>query len=91
MPAHHGHHGDVEAAQPCASIQADCCDQLEANVGDRSAQLKIKSVFEQPALVADIAPWLDTISIDRHVSSTGPPPPQAASPPLHVLHCVYLK
>lgn len=91
MSAHHGHHGQDIAVNPCASMQSDCCDLGVSNFSSRGSELKIKDVFEQPALVADIAPWLDTISVDRPVSSTGPPPPLAASPPLHVLHCVYLK
>ena len=89
--AHHGHHQQKEAAQPCASMQSDCCDQETSNVGPRGSDLKAKGFSEQPALVAEISPWLDARSIDRPVSATGPPLPVAASPPLHVLHCVYLK
>lgn len=91
MAAHHGHHGDAEAAQPCATMQSDCCDQPEANVGERNAQLKIKNVFEQPALVSVEAPWLSRVAVAQAVFATGPPPPLAASPPLHLLHCVFLK
>lgn len=91
MSAHHGHHGQMEAAQPCATMQPDCCDQEATSVGPRGADLKVKGLADQPALITEIAPWLDTRSIDRPVSATGPPVPIATSPPIHVLNCVYLK
>ena len=91
MPAHHGHHGPAEATKPCASMQSDCCDELPSNVGPRDLDQKVRDLPDQPAVIAELAPWLDTIPIARPLSATGPPAPVAASPPLHVLHCVYLK
>ena len=91
MSAHHGHHAQKEAAQPCASMQSDCCDELTSSVAPREHENKARDVSDQPAVIAEIAPWLDTIPVARPVSATGPPAPVAASPPLHVLNCVYLK
>ena len=91
MSAHHGHHGQAEATQPCATMQPDCCDEETSSVGPRGADLKVKGFAEQPALITETAPWLVTSSIDRPVSATGPPAPVATSPPIHVLNCVYLK
>ena len=91
MSAHRGHHGEKEATQPCAAMQSDCCDELPSNVGPRDADKKVRDFADQPAVIAEQSAWLDTITTGRPVSATGPPAPVAASPPLHVLHCVYLK
>lgn len=93
MAAHHGHHGSRdhgEAENPCASMQPECCDLDEANVNARPSQAKVKDQGEQPVAVIAAAPWLDTIKFEFPVFTTGPPVPAAASPPIHLLNCVFL-
>lgn len=93
MAAHHGHHGEQEdskATNPCASMQSDCCELDEVNLNARASQLKAKDAVEQPAAISVGAPWLEAPEFEIPVYTTGPPVPVAASPPIHLLNCVFL-
>lgn len=90
MAMHHGHDAAADQA-PCASMQVQCGDISEFSVDGRNGQLKIKDVVELP--IANTSDLVDPVSvICRHsYSLTDPPLLAGTSPPLHVLHCVYLK
>jgi hypothetical protein len=87
---HHGH-GDASAAPPCASLDSDCGQLDEFNIDGRSGQLEVLDGGEQPVLVAFENPQLACNSHTIVPRATGPPFHAAASPPLHLLNCVFLK
>ena len=90
MVAHHGHEMP-KAETPCASMQAQCGELDDVSFDGRSGQLKIKDTVELPvAILPDLAAPAVTVAERCHFP-TGPPPHAGLSPPLHVLHCVYLK
>ena len=72
-------------------MQAQCGELEDASVDGRAGQLKIKDLGDTPAAIVDRLPRHE-LGHDRvAVLSTGPPVAAGASPPLHVLNCVYLK
>lgn len=89
MASHHGHI-EAQAEPPCASVQAECCDLVDASVDTRGGKLKVKPASE---VVLATAPAIFELplrtSAQRHVTSD-PPDIAGSSPPLHVLFCVYL-
>ena len=84
--AHHGHH-EAEPMPDCLSMPSDCCDLEAAAVDKRSG--KFDGQYDLPAMSTASA-WssLQKVRVPRH--ATRPPDPGNYSPPLHVLHCVYL-
>ena len=88
MEMHHGSH-EPQAESPCASMQVQCGEVDEFSVDGRS-KLKAKDLVDPTAILsheytelADRTPW-------KIQGSTDPPNCAFGSPPLHVLHCVYL-
>ncbi len=85
--AHHGHH-ESEPMSDCLSMPSDCCD-LEAAAVDKRGS-KFDGQGDLPLIsIASAWPTLHTVRVPRH--DIRPPDPGNHSPPLHVLHCVYLK
>ena len=57
----------------------------------RSGQLKAKDTVELPVAIVHDPATRAVITAERRNFPTGPPRHAGLSPPLHVLHCVYLK
>ena len=90
-------HGDMQGSMdhtmPCADGAADCTIDEDWNHDTRGAKSKLKDV---PAEIpVAIAPQELNAQLYRPTGSSGPtscsPAQAGASPPLHVLYCVYLK
>jgi len=91
MSDHHGH-AMKEVQNPCATIQADCCEHAATTVdnrgADNSAARKAQSdcSVEAPAYAELQAAPRAT----ARIASDPPELPSYAAPPRHVLNCVYL-
>ena len=90
MPAHHGHESS-KAEASCASMQAQCGEPDDVSFDGRSGQLKVKDTVELPIVIAHDPSAPVMMIAKRCHFPTGPPRHRGLSPPLHVLHCVYLK
>jgi len=93
MHEHGGMHGDMVEPMPCADGLTDCSIVDDVNHDARDGQLKLKDTAgDMPAAIAlqEISlPFrapTDTLLRPRYTSGHA-----GASPPLHVLYCVYLK
>lgn len=88
MAGHHGH-AAIKDVSPCVAGDSQC-GAIEDLIDGRAGKLKAKDTVEvTPGPVFDVA----TISWrkpDRQLMTTDPPCFAGGSPPLHVLHCVYL-
>ncbi len=88
MAGHHamaGEHDHHEASGSCAESQ--CCDVVEATLETRTGKFT-----QLPDIVAASTPSIAELAPRplRHSTSLDPPDTPGASPPLHVLYCVYL-
>lgn len=72
-------------------MQAQCGELDDVSFDGRSGQLKVKDTVELPLLIVHDPAAPAVIMDDRCNLPTGPPRHAGLSPPLHVLHCVYLK
>lgn len=89
MAMHHGS-AEAKAKPPCASMQAQCGELDDFSVDGRSGQLKAKDVVDLTAILSHEYTELADQSLWLARGSTDPPDDPFGSPPLHVLHCVYL-
>ena len=90
MASHHGH-GEVDAKPSCATAQLECCDLAAVSSDARGSNLQIKPTSDVVFITVSVTAVLPArASMQRHVASD-PPDISGASPPLHVLYCVYLK
>ncbi|NNF40460.1 MAG: hypothetical protein HKN64_03710 [Woeseiaceae bacterium] len=90
MPAHHGHER-VEAEPSCATAQPQCCDVVAANVDARGVQLQPKPAADLVLATLPAIASLPPRESRHYAACCDPPDPGGASPPRHVLFCVYLK
>jgi len=86
-------HGGMDQKMPCADGAADCTIEEDWSHDARGAKSKLKDV---PAEIpVAIAPQELNVQLYRPAGTAGPPgcslAQAGASPPLHVLYCVYLK
>lgn len=87
---HHGH-AHADAVPSCVSLDSECGQLDEFNIDGRSGKLEPLDGGESPALVGHDNPQLACNSFALAPRATGPPFHAAASPPLHLLNCVFLK
>ena len=90
MASHHGH-SEVQAEPPCASVQAECCDLVDASVDTRGGKLKVKPASDVAFVPAPAMAELPLRTSVQRCALSDPPDIVGSSPPLHVLFCVYLK
>lgn len=90
MAAHHGH-DDTTPEPSCATAQTDCCDAVAASVDARSGKIEFKSAVDIVFVGVPPAEGCERQLGAYSYSSSDPPDIAGSSPPLHVLHCVYLK
>ena len=86
------HEGGDQVSQPevdCLSMQADCCSFVQSSVDNRAGSDKFKK--DTSAVLASPASWPNQQSLQVLQREHRPPDPVYRSPPLHVLHCAYLK
>ena len=93
MQEHGGMHGGMDHEMPCADGMSDCAIIEDLNVDARGDQTKLKDAPGDAAIailphefVAPFPPPADATLLPRFASARS-----GAPPPLHVLHCVYLK
>lgn len=91
MSAHHGHAAE-EAKNPCATLQADCCEVAAATADNRGADNSTarKVQPDNDVLAPAYAQLQAAPRAAACVASDPPDPPAYAAPPRHVLNCVYL-
>ena len=90
MASQHGY-GEVNAKPSCATAQSECFDLAAASIDTRGSNLQVKPTSDVVFIAAPVTAVLSArASVQRHVASD-PPDISGASPPLHVLYCVYLK
>lgn len=93
MQSHDDMHGSIDHEMPCADGMADCAIVEDLNVDARGDQLKLKDAPADTPLA--IAPHELALPFQQPVDATLRPRYASvhagAPPPLHVLHCVYLK
>jgi len=90
---HDGMHGNMDQPTPCADAVSDCAIVEDLNYDGRSGQIKLK---DTPAdIPVAIAPYEFGLQYQNRADTTLQPlyasVHAGAPPPLHVLHCVYLK
>jgi len=89
---HNGVHGDMGHDMPCADDLSDCAIVDALNHDGRSGKIKLD---DAPAdMLLAIAPHELSLPFGQVVSERAPPryaSVHAATPPLNVLYCVYLK
>jgi len=91
--SHHGHAAEsAETENPCAAVQADCCQFAAATVDNRGADSsKARKPQAESCNVAPPYVELQTIPHAAYgIASDPPDPPAYAAPARHVLNCVYL-
>jgi hypothetical protein len=93
MQHHDGMHSDMGRDMPCADADTDCMLDADWNHDGRSGQSKLKDA--QPDVPIAIAAHERALPFSRRANTTLYPRYASvyagAPPPLHVLHCVYLK
>ena len=93
MLEHGGMHGDMGHDMPCADGLADCAIVDDLNYDGRSGKIKLNDSPVDTLLA--IAPYELAVPFRQPASATLHPRYTSvhagAAPPLHVLHCVYLK
>jgi len=93
MHEHGDMHGNMDDKMPCADGMADCMVVDDLTVDARGDQLKLKDAPADTPLA--IALHELTLPFQRPFDATIHPRyatvHAGAPPPLHVLHCVYLK
>ena len=88
MASHHGHAAANEAP-PCASLEAQCGD-IDDVIDSRTGKLKAKDISGFVLAVSSEVAGIDVRGARCVHSAADPPLLAGSSPPLHVLHCVYL-
>lgn len=92
MQGHHDMHAGMDTEMPCADGLSDCNLDPDFNHDGRSGQGQTKDIKGDSSAIAvpmDLVAPFNTVARER-------PPPRTitahlgASPPLHVLYCVYL-
>jgi hypothetical protein len=84
-------HSEVKVQPDCATVQVECCDYAEISVETRGLKLEAKPASE--AVIAS-APPIAVVPVQtsaQRFCTADPPGACGGAPPLHVLHCVYLK
>ena len=79
---------ELAARPPILLIHGEIDD---VSFDGRSGQLKVKDTVELPVAIAPDPAAPTLTAAKRSNYATGPPSIAGVSPPLHVLHCVYLK
>lgn len=87
--AHEGGHQVSQPEVDCLSMQADCCSIVQSSMENRTGTDKFKK--DASAALSNPAPWPNLQTIPVQQPEFHPPDRRYRSPPLHVLHCVYLK
>jgi len=90
MESHHGH-GDAASKPSCATVQAGCCDTVEASVDARGSKPEFKPASEVVFITAPTIAEVPTSTAGLTGYACDPPDTSGSSPPRHVLFCVYLK
>lgn len=86
------HEDGHQVSQPevnCLSMQADCCSFVQSTVDNRAGTDKFKK--DTSAAISSLASWPNQQSSQVLQREHRPPDPGYRTPPLHILHCVYLK
>jgi len=93
VQAMHGHHGhaEVSEAPACSSVETECCDSIVASIESRGQQDADDLQPDSPALPCDYTDLAVAMPAAVDDLLPRPPDPPGASPPRHVLFCVYLK
>jgi len=93
MQGHGDMHGDMDHEMPCDDGLSDCAIVENLNVDARGDQLKVKDAPSDVAIAIvphELVPLFpapaDATLLPRYASVHS-----GAPPPIHVLHCVYLK
>ena len=89
MAGHHGHKAE-EPQVSCAALEAQCGEYGNISV-DARGQLKLDDDGQPDASIVDTAPPAEFVRQAVADCATGPPLIAAASPPIHLLNCVFLK
>lgn len=89
MRGHHGHVAD-EPQISCAALEAQCGDYGDISV-DARGQVKLDDGGEPAVAIIDTVPPIQYVRQAVADCATGPPLFSGASPPLHLLNCVFLK
>ena len=90
MAAHHSH-DEAKPGPSCATVEADCCDELAVNVDTRGSKLESKPTGDVVFVTAGLFDSSAARPVAVWNNPSGPPETFATSPPLHALFCVYLK
>ena len=89
MAAHHGHH-DIEIKAGCDSPLSDCADSDDFSIDGRSSQAKLKDKSDAPIIIAPASQEEALGPVYYSTTAADPPRRVAASPPIHLLNCVFL-
>jgi len=93
MQHHDGMHGNMERDMPCVDAGTDCMLDADWNHDGRGGQAKLKDA--PAATLIAIVPHELKLSLQNPRNAALRPRCASvhagAPPPLHVLHCVYLK
>lgn len=93
MQHHDGMHGDMDHGMPCVDTVSDCMLDADWNHDGRSGQPKLKDA--PTVMPIAVAPYEHSLSFHHPCNVTLRPryasEHAGTPPPLHVLHCVYLK
>ncbi len=89
MAAHHGHHS--EAADAGCDALMSGCDDIGAYANEsRLAQPKLKDKADPVPMAPPAFPDAPVAVVGFATTAADPPDPVWASPPLHLLNCVFL-
>ena len=91
MAGHHGHgQGASEVRITCAALEAQCGDYGDISI-DARGQAKLDDGGQPMVAIIDTSPPIQLVRQPVADCATGPPFIAGASPPLHLLNCVFLK
>ena len=89
MAAHHGHHSEADDAG-CDALMSGCDDIGVYATEGRLAQPKLKDKAEPVPMAPPAFPDAPVAVVGFATTAADPPDPVWASPPLHLLNCVFL-
>lgn len=93
--AHHGHHADDAAVADesrvgCDTLKSRCVEVAEFSIDGRKASSDEKDKTDLPVAIVALAPQPCAERTASTSSDVDPPPFDSVSPPLYILHCVFL-
>ncbi len=89
MAGHHGHAAE-EPRVSCAALEAQCGGYGDISIEARR-QAKLDDGGQPVVAIVDAAPPIPFARQPVANCATGPPLTSGASPPLHLLNCVFLR